>query len=184
VGANRGDFVKAGKYLIPNLKIHAFEPVPNIFRFKKAKFYNIGLSNKKEIKSFYINKINPAWSTFHKPIQKHPPDFQSIDTFSKRDMKVDRFDNLDIDIEGPCFLKIDTEGHEYEVLEGFGDRLKEVDFIQIEHTFRNYFSEKKKLSEVINLLDKYGFNGIVQLNLRYGGGKLTFCDFLFFRIRN
>ncbi len=180
VGANRGDFIKAVKWVGgKDVKYYAFEPVPNIYNYVH---YNFGLSNNSRITKLYRNKINPAWSTLHKPIMGHHPDFQDITKFNEIKVKLRRFDELKLKIERPCFLKIDVEGHEYEVLEGFGDRLNEVDFIQVEHIFRNYFSKQINFSRIVTLLEKYKFNGIQQVNLINVGGILSFCDFLFFRV--
>lgn len=116
------------------------------------------------------------------PIKKHHPDFEPVEHFHKRKIKLDRFDNLDVKIRGKCFLKVDTEGHELEVLKGFGKRLEEVDVVLFEHCFRPYFSNQGKLGDTFNLLEKYGFNGVKQINTRKIGVTLTFCDWVFFRI--
>ena len=187
VGANKGDLIRTAKYFYPHIKIYAFDPIPNVFKFKdniNTKFFNIGLSDKKEKKTFYYNEGWDACSTLHKPLKDHHSDFEPIEHFKKIKVHLDRFDNLNLEIKKPCFLKIDSEGHEFEVLKGFGDKLKEIDIIQLEHCFRDYFSEQKNIGDTFNLLKKFGFGGIIQINSRYAAsGALTHCDFIFFRIK-
>lgn len=59
-------------------------------------------------------------------------------------------------VDAISFLKIDTEGHDLAVLKGFGDKLRQVDFIQVEasmnptnerhvglQTFLNYLGDRE-----------------------------------------
>lgn len=183
VGANIGQFVKATKYFYPNTKVYAFEPVPNIYQ-GGGEFFEIGLSDKKEESIFYENVNCDAWSSLHKPINDHNIIFESAGNFKETKVQLDRFDNLNLKIERPCLLKIDTEGHEYQVLEGFGDRLNEIDVIQLEYLGMKYYSDKTVLSEIIKLLEGYGFDGMVQLNLRYYHKLPLQYDLVFFRLES
>lgn len=54
----------------------------------------------------------------------------------------------------PTFVKIDTEGHELEVIKGMKNVLKEVKYISFE---ANGLSERKDLAEIYSLLNKNGF---------------------------
>lgn len=55
------------------------------------------------------------------------------------------------------FLKIDTEGFEYNVLLGFEDFLKNIKIIQFEYG-GTFLDNNIKLIDVINLLKQHGFN--------------------------
>ena len=81
-------------------------------------------------------------------------------------------------------LKIDTEGHELKVLEGFGDKLNDVDVIMLEYLCEEYFVNQMKLSDIIKLLECYGFNGMVQVNLRTYNKYPVSYDMIFYRIKN
>jgi len=191
VGGNKGDLVKSVNYLFPNTKVYAFEPIPNIFPIndlKNTELFNVGLGERDEVRDFWLVDKWVECSTFNKPLDKfqHHPDFDAIHNSHKIRLPLRRFDNLNIELESPCFLKIDTEGHELQVLKGFGDRLNDVDVIQLEYLFRNYLSEKGTLSEIIKILEDYGFNSMIQVNNRYSilrreSKYLTHCDFIFFR---
>lgn len=55
------------------------------------------------------------------------------------------------------FLKIDTEGYELSVLEGFGNFLENIKIIQFEYG-GTYLDANIKLIDIINYLKKYNFN--------------------------
>jgi FkbM family methyltransferase len=59
-------------------------------------------------------------------------------------------------IESIDFLKIDTEGYEFEVLKGFEECLQNVKIIQFEYG-QAFIDNNVKLSDVINYLDQHGF---------------------------
>ena len=92
-----------------------------------------------------------------------------------------RFDSLNINIKSPCLLKIDAEGSEIYVLRGFGEKLKEIDVIQLEVSFQENFKGQSKLSELISYLEKFGFAGFIQKSLRIHNGYPNHCDLIFFK---
>ena len=171
VGANIGQFTRIAEKLIPNARIIAFDPV-DVFPFKDniEVFHNFGLSDKNEAVNFYVNKLNVGWSGLY------PPD-DKIDDYYKKKIKLIRFDSLDIKIDSPCFLKVDTQGHEYQVLKGFGNRLKEIDCIQFEYSNINCSIKKcESLSKILRLLGEYRFNFIIQHNITKDS-----CNYILFK---
>jgi len=61
------------------------------------------------------------------------------------------------DIKKIDFLKIDTEGYELHVLQGFGDFIENIKIIQFEYG-GTFLDNNKKLIDVINYLDQKGFH--------------------------
>lgn len=55
------------------------------------------------------------------------------------------------------FCKIDAEGANYEVLEGFGEKLYNVNAIQVEAEHETDFDGEHLWPDIANLLKKYGF---------------------------
>lgn len=162
IGANKGDFSKAAKFYFPNIKIYQFD-INN----------NTGLWNENTKMKFYKSSDEPMQNTLFQPTHFKPA------TLVETDVK--RFDSLKIQIKRPCFVKIDVEGAEYQVLEGFGERLKEVDVLQIEEVFSDFFKKRTRLSNIINLLETHGFRGFQQINITVEGNKLEKCDLIFFK---
>lgn len=177
VGANKGRFINACKNFFPNSIIYAFEPSEEMCKYlKKIKgieVFNFGLWNKDCKKKFYEDTKEYEMSSFLKGLKS--------DTKNIRIVSLKRFDGLRLKIERPSFVKIDTEGGDYKVLEGFGKMLKRIDVIQLELFFSNKYEGQSKLSEIVSLLKKYNFNRFIQTSLHYDTGKLIHCDLIFFR---
>jgi len=184
IGCYKGDFTKAGLNLFPNMKVYTFDPLKDVFliRGNNIKFFNLALSNQKSERRFYINKGDKGWSSLYIP--KENTFFSNFGINNYETIKVIscRFDELDIKIERPCFLKIFAQNSDYEILEGFGNRLREVDFVKIEYGFG--YMNNTPLSKFIKLLEDYGFDGIIQKGIRYDKNlsNLLHCSFLFFRV--
>jgi len=188
VGSHKGNFIKAGQRFFPDLKVEAFEPLKNVFEVKgkNINFHNIGLSDKTEQVDFYVPKIDSR-SSILKIKKGSDKLYKGVEDYTKTKINVDRFDNLNIKIERPSMLKVFTQGSEFRVLKGFGDRLKEIDIIKIEYNFDKCYEHDVNLSEIVSFLEKWGFNGIFQEGLCYLGeeslNRLSHCYFLFFRIK-
>jgi hypothetical protein len=63
---------------------------------------------------------------------------------------------IDNNIQNIDFLKIDTEGYELNVLQGFEDYLRNINLIQFEYG-GTFLDNNKKLIDIINYLEEKGF---------------------------
>lgn len=184
VGANVGKFSKAVRYFFPDSYIIAFEPIPQLFNNLNNvginKILSFALSDEdKDNVEFKYNRNKDSTSTF----MKLDKDNREINNEAFEIIKVNqkRFDSLNLPIQRPCFLKIDTEGYEFKVLEGFGQRLNEIDVIQIEVNFQDNFEGQRPVSELIAYLEKFGFKSFVQRSKRFDNGKLNRCELFFIK---
>ncbi len=188
IGANEGLFIKAAKYVFPKAKVYAFEPQEKFYNIiknmKDVTAFNFGLWDKNEEGTFYVNKENTGASSFLKPLDNYTKYISGKDKISETKLQKKRFDKLEIPIIRPCFVKIDVEGAEEKVLKGFGDKLKEVDVLQIEWFFRDFHENQMRLGNLLPLLEKYGFVGFIQRELGYIEGYPSACDLIFFKKRN
>ena len=155
-------------------KIFMFEPQKNIFNFikqkykkvKKVKILNYGASNKNGYQKIYINKhdLTSSLNKLNKNNRylnlKAKLFSSNINSLIKNSykIKITRLENL-IKKEKVKFvdlLKIDTEGHELEVLHGLGKRIKIVKIILIEfHSDNVYLGYNNK--KIHNYLLKNNF---------------------------
>lgn len=148
-----------------NCKIYMFEPQIKIFKKikikyknkKNVKIYNCAISDKNSFKNFYINQhdltsslsaMNLKNNTYYK-LKSQLFGVTSSGMIVKKlkvktlalnkILKLNKIKNVDL-------AKIDTEGHEYEVLQGLKSNIKIVKIILIEFhnddIFINYNANK------------------------------------------
>ncbi|MFO6465012.1 FkbM family methyltransferase [Jannaschia sp. KMU-145] len=79
------------------------------------------------------------------------------DNVTSREVEVVTLDSLTADLEGPFGLKIDTEGHELEVLRGATETLKRCEFVIAETSIKKRFDGGYRFSEVIAFMADHGF---------------------------
>jgi len=150
VGAYIGDY---SKYVLEhsNSKVYAFEPILKSFKKLKKyeKFYskrffvfNEAISDKIGRKKIYVDKKNLHWSSLDTEIKsinylKGVKNFEfckinTLDNFFKKKNFLKKKITL---------IKIDTEGHELEVLLGGKNLIKKLKpkYIQIEYNWHHLF---------------------------------------------
>ena len=138
-------------------EVHYFEPMTEFIEKLQThptqntkSFYNtFGLSNTEESIYYY-----PAYQSFYDRIES----CKQSDDKNKIILRVKRADDYmrDNNIKAVDFLKIDTEGYELNVIQGFGDKIKNVNCIQFEYG-GTFLDNKIKLIDVINYLRDMGF---------------------------
>jgi FkbM family methyltransferase len=96
---------------------------------------------------------NPAVSSFSEKT-KHAG---SSGVTREREVEVDTLDHMLVDVEGRHFLKIDTEGHEFEVLKGATETLHRSAAVMMEISITERYVDGYVFSEVITLMRDRGF---------------------------
>jgi FkbM family methyltransferase len=167
VGSYLGNFSRNIKNKIKESTFYLFDPNPNLI-IKDFQYNCIGISNKEGLKNYYYNDFIPSsGSGFHKIIMndffwnlsrklftfnlfkkftQFKVDTETIDNFCKK-KKINRID----------LLKVDTEGHEYEVLDGARNMLKNIKIIYLE-IMSTKPSFDNKFIKIFKLLKKNNFN--------------------------
>lgn len=189
VGAAIGSWTKAARFSFPNAKIHAFEPIPSSYNIiekfkindKNLFTYNFALGNQNKLADFQLNEFSDSSSLLkmtntHKEIFPFTKNEQTIKVECKR---LDSFTK--IDIISPSFLKMDVQGAELLVLEGCGEIIKQIDVIELELNYEQFYEGQAKYSDVFIFMKNSGFKSFLQLNPRFSKNKLLWCDILFFR---
>ncbi len=155
IGSHTGESISFFSKLYPNSKIFGFEPQKNCFvqlkkkfNSKKIKIENYALGNKKSKKKLYKNYLSTT-STFsrlninskHFKIKSFILGNSNAGYYSSETVNVNtlsyfykknRLQKIDI-------VKIDTEGHEIEVLLGLKSISSNIKVIIIEHNFTDYY---------------------------------------------
>ena len=145
------------EYINFNGDVHYFDPVNvHIENLKKQKnfnknsyFNNYGLGNENKELYYY-----PRYESFYDRINSCQISDDSNKILLNIKKGKDYVNNKNIN--NIDFLKIDTEGYELNVLQGFEDFLENVKLIQFEYG-GTFLDNNLKLIDVINYLEKKGF---------------------------
>lgn len=144
--------------------VHYFDPVNSFIESlklqknlnKNSYFNNFGLGNENKELYYY-----PMYQSFYDRINScHISDDSNKVLLNIKNGKDYLIDN---NIKSVDFLKIDTEGYELNVLQGFGDLLETVKIIQFEYG-GTFLDNNVKLIDVKNYLEEKGFYKFSYLN--------------------
>ena len=169
IGSNRGQSVKFFRNLMPDTTIHAFEPLEKPFLTLKnsnLNSYNMAVSNTSGTKTFYQNVMDET-STFEWPGRNTTQEFikRLVLLSSKRNFYVSiQVQCTTVDetcefhkIDSIYLLKIDTEGHELNVLLGAKNVLskRKVFLVQVERKLD--YQNQSSIKQVATLLESFGY---------------------------
>lgn len=158
VGANKGEFVYRAEQVIPPEKIMAFEPLPWFAQklkvlFPKVRVCTCALSDQQSKTTLYL------------PVHNHVPD-DSLASVSKPvggdfltyEVELSTLDAITekYKIRENSFLKIDVEGHEFAVLKGGENFIRDhVKVMLIEIEERHH--KQQNLAEMLSKVENTGF---------------------------
>ena len=125
IGANIGYWTFARNHILNNnITFYCFEPSrlnfmylqKNLDRFENIKIVNCGLSNKSEIKTLSF----PHWEREGRERNTGLLSLYGNTNINAENVKLITLDSYfhNQDIKGNIYIKIDTEGHEFQVLQG------------------------------------------------------------------
>lgn len=162
VGANIGQSALEYAQACPKARIHSFEPVPRTHARLVAATRHLpnvtphacalGRSNGAVVMTdLPTSVLNHVVETPNENPRTTDPLVQGI--------QMRRGDDLcaELQVGRISFLKIDTEGHDLEVLHGFGDHLAKVDFLQVEAGMNPYNKTHVPFDQLTQFLTAQGF---------------------------
>ena len=177
IGAHRGERVGAFSRLFPGAEIHAFEPdAENFCRLhadwggvENVRINNIGVGDHNGEREFYqhlltttstFQQINmeSEWVKLKSKLLNVPLDELIYKTYKVQMVKLDDYVREN-SIEHICILKFDTEGSEFECLEGCQEILagKRVDVIQVEGHHGDVYRDSASYDQIVEVLAGYGY---------------------------
>ena len=174
VGAHKGEFVKIILNNFTTNKIYSFEPSEKNYNILKNNITDQGTkANHVYLNNFALGENNEK-KKFKRMIESSSSTLSNINTntkyFKRKNfflnfgLKSKVFDEITINIkDGFSFLeeekidkvdllKIDTEGHEYFVLKGFGKNLSKIKVIFFEHHYDEMIVKGYTFSDIHNYL--------------------------------
>ena len=161
VGANIGQTVK--RYLQfgdGNTQIYSFEPAPQSFaalekeykHFKNVHLFRLGISNVSSSCQMLCNGASTMNRITAGSAEKKDLQFmQKIECVSLEEFCFNH------SIENISYLKIDTEGHEIEGIDGFGNMASKIDFVECEVSANQYNKYHTSYQQIYDKLSAYGF---------------------------
>ena len=185
IGAHKGEYISS---IIKNFNIskgYCFEPNPKVFKIlnnkislnKKIELLNYGASNNSgnilfneniESSSSSINELNKNSNYYKKKF--FLLNFLGLNEVTKKiEIKVVTLNDFIVEnnINKIDLLKIDTEGHEFQVLSGLKDKMHMINLIHIEHHFDDMIIKDYKLTDIHNLLIKKGFKKYFKIKMKF-----------------
>ena len=185
VGVNKGQSIIFFKKLNKSVKIIGFEPNKKLYenlkkrKYQKCDLYNLGCSSQNDNLQFYENILNES-STFEKvnsssqwlkkkakvlgvSFKNMIVDTYEIPVIRLADFLNSNYKNLKIDL-----IKIDVEGHEYDVLQGLFPLKSKVKYIQLEEHGDDLYSNNKE--EIAKLLLNNSFEKVE--SIKHGFGEI------------
>lgn len=160
VGANIGQSARAFARYFPDATVHCFEPSPETYRLLVGAVaalpgvvtHNVALGRSDAVLSMTQNPRRPTENRLVRPDKAAPDGAVQVSVRNgadvMRDLNTPRID----------YLKIDTEGHDLEVLHGFLPALDRVDFIEVEAAMNPYNKTHVPFSKLEHLLRGAGFH--------------------------
>lgn len=161
------------------VSIIGFEPDMKATNFldqqPNSKCYTCGLSNKNEVVDFYLNHNGPTSSLY-------PANYPYIEQYNKKNntgritkkvVKVDckRLDNVLTEI--PHLIKIDTQGSEFDILQGSENLLKKYAPVVITETWtKEVYRGARPAWSIMDYMDSLGYD-LFDLNVAAAWGHET-----------
>jgi FkbM family methyltransferase len=159
VGANIGNWTKEVLKINPLANVHCFEPCGSTFRILQSRDFptnvilnNFGLGSSKSTNKMYIYGDSGGSNSLYlrtnlEPIKSIEIHLESLSNYC-RERSIDFIE----------YLKIDAEGHDFEVLKGAADLLENdaINFVQFEYGIPNIDS-RVFLKDVWILANKYNY---------------------------
>ena len=200
VGAHRGETIEV---FLKNFKIKniiSFEPSPINYSFLKSKksifqkkyeatniiIENLALGNENAKKN--INQFEESSSTSLKEINTDANYYKKkikvlnlsqknnlVSSFQINVLKTNEYLKKN-NINEINFLKIDTEGYEYEILMGLDKEISKVEIIMFEHHYDDMIKKKYTYSDIYKLLNKFNFKMVYKAKMPF---RKTF-EYIFF----
>lgn len=150
--------------LNPNLEVYLFEPNIDFYNILVKRYgestnfhiYPIALSNKKGTFDFYLTDKQDC-SSLLPPKEESWVNRPDVTNYQVTQVEVDLMENILPDLPYISYLKLDTQGTEYEILEGMGDLLHKTHYVRCEVSNAEQYKNQKTQKDIIALMESKGF---------------------------
>jgi FkbM family methyltransferase len=192
VGANQGQTAAKYKAIFPASTIYAFEPHPGAYThlaqtagsLENVRPFQMALGNRDGVTEFFVNTYSETSSLLENtrlgkevwgegamtPAGSIQVQIATLDTF----LKTHPVPVIDI-------LKLDTQGTEYQIIEGAAQTLaqRKVKMIYTEIITLPTYQSQKEIHQIMALLHDHAFRLYGVYNHHYTARKLSYVDAIF-----
>lgn len=165
----------------PKIKHYLFEPVASFhnsiaenYKSIKNRLFPIALSNENGKLYLTVSSVYSNGVATHSQLNRQTSMVDGKKILSCEVIDVMRYDELNVGADHNFLLKVDVDGKDLEVLQGFGTHLSQAAVIIVETTFNSILD---RLSFCIT----NGFQLFDIVDLVYYGPSLYQCDLVFVR---
>ncbi|NTW29704.1 MAG: FkbM family methyltransferase [Candidatus Moranbacteria bacterium] len=163
IGANLGQDAEVlrREFGLDAKQVWVFEPHPDCYRYIREHHdfnaFDIAISNIDGVGNFNAIDIkknnNSGISSLLRDTLREDDSFRKINVLTSR---MDTFMCVR-EIRSVGFLKLDAEGFNYEILEGFGSRLADVNCVHVEAEHEEIWVGQRTYDDIADLLRNNGF---------------------------
>lgn len=189
VGANRGQTIAALQETFAHPKIYAFEPSSESFQALKALnlgsdvvLHCLGLGPHNEQQEF-INYEDSCLSSFLPFAQNDENQFRNVGVKAKEVVEVKTVDWIvqQHQLDRIDLLKIDTQGYDFQVLQGATESLSRglIQNILIELNFIQLYDNQAKVQQITDFLANYGIYLVDYYEKIHQNRRLAWCTGVF-----
>lgn len=189
VGAHKGESINLFAKYFKIKDIYSFEASPINFKilFNKINDYkkrfnglNLVIENYaigSVITKVKLKQLSESSSSTIKDLNENSEYFRNKKILLQESKNVNFFTEIEIDqvtlseyakeknINFVDFIKIDTEGYEFEVLKGLEQEIKKIKFIYFEHHYDNMIKKNYKYSDIHHFLKINGFQKVYKIKM-------------------
>ncbi len=171
VGANVGGYTSELMMYFPRASYYCFEPNPETFgllqknhrHHTRVHLYNAAVSNQNGTFRLYDFADNAPLKATQPTATMASPYKEVIEKFHQQPAKMYRMNSITLDrwakdnhITSIDWLKIDTEGHELQVLQGAANLLRQSQIKRIQFEFNDMHAYSRTfLRDILNVLPQY-----------------------------
>lgn len=172
VGANNGqyrDFLR--NQVGYSGTIHSFEPIPALVENLRNRskhdpdwhIHSLALGNTNGEQTLNI-MARDSFSSFQQPDDSSAPGFSAsntiVDTVTVQIRRLDDYliENFFRDYNGTCYLKIDTQGYDLEVLKGAALFLQHTPALQFELAIQRLYTDVPEYRSMLSTVEDLGFD--------------------------
>ena len=191
VGAHHGESINLYLRKFKVNEIYSFEPIKSNFeilkynlnsfkkKFKNTKIFIENFALGSEIKKINIKVLNESSSSTFNDINVNSKYFKKKKLFLPSLNENNFFSEKEVQVLTLCeyiekkgikeidFMKIDTEGYEYDVLLGLKSHLDKVLLVMFEHHYDDMLCKNYTFGDIHNLLIKNNFKQVFKYKMSF-----------------